>query len=290
MGLNKKMSRKFPIVALTGASGAGKTNVKEIFKQIFNSQGIKVLFVEGDSFHRFTRQEMEQNDKALQTITHFNPEANLLKELEDLFATFSLSGAGKTRHYIHSEEDFIKHNTKIGHFSAWKEIAPADFLFYEGLHAGHVDENINIARKVDLLIGVAPIINLEWIQKIERDKLVRGYTEKNAVEMIKKRLPDYIKYICPQFSRTDANIQRVPLVDTSNPFSTESIPKDSESLFIFEIKKPRRFAISLEEVCEKVPGSFLTSENSLASPGTSLNKLLVTIFSPTINRLASSNI
>jgi len=290
MGLNKKMSRKFPIVALTGASGAGKTNVKEIFKQIFNSQGIKVLFVEGDSFHRFTRQEMEQNDKALQTITHFNPEANLLKELEDLFATFSLSGAGKTRHYIHSEEDFIKHNTKIGHFSAWKEIAPADFLFYEGLHAGHVDENINIARKVDLLIGVAPIINLEWIQKIERDKLVRGYTEKNAVEMIKKRLPDYIKYICPQFSRTDANIQRVPLVDTSNPFSTESIPKDSESLFIFEIKKPRRFAISLEEVCEKVPGSFLTSQNSLASPGTSLNKLLVTIFSPTINRLASSNI
>ncbi len=284
------MSQKFPIVALTGASGAGKTNVKQVFKRIFDSQEIKVQFVEGDSFHRFTREEMEQNEKVPQAVTHFNPEANLLKELEGLFATFARSGTGKTRHYIHSEEDSVKHNTKVGHFSGWKEIAPADFLFYEGLHAGHVDEGINIATKVDLLIGVAPIINLEWIQKIERDKLVRGYSEKNAIEMIKRRLPDYIKFICPQFSRTDANIQRVPLVDTSNPFSTESIPKDSESLFIFEIKKSRKFAISLEEVCEKVPGSFLTSENSLASPGTSLDKLLVTIFSPTINRLASSNI
>ena len=284
------MSQKFPIIALTGASGAGKTNVKEIFQRIFNSQGIKVQFVEGDSFHRFTRQEMEQNEEALQAITHFNPEANLLHELEDLFATFSISGEGKTRHYIHSEEDSIKHNTKIGHFSAWKQIAPADFLFYDGLHAGHIDENVNIAKKVDLLIGVAPIINLEWIQKIERDKLVRGYTERNAVEMIKRRLPDYIKFICPQFSRTDANIQRVPLVDTSNPFSAESIPGDAESLFIFEIKESRRLAVNLEEVCEEVPGSFLTSQNSLASPGTSLDKLLVTIFTPTINRLASSNL
>ena len=284
------MSQKFPIIALTGASGAGKTNVKKIFQKIFDTQGIKVQFIEGDSFHRFTRQEMEQNEEVPQAITHFNPEANLLGELEDLFATFSLSGTGKTRHYIHSEEDSIAHKTKIGHFSAWKQIAPADFLFYDGLHAGHIDENINIAKKVDLLIGVAPIINLEWIQKIERDKLVRGYTERNAVEMIKRRLPDYIKFICPQFSRTDANIQRVPLVDTSNPFSAESIPRDSESLFIFEIKESRRLAVNLEEVCEKVPGSFLTSKNSLASPGTSLDKLLVTIFTPTINRLASSNL
>ena len=284
------MSQKFPIIALTGASGAGKTNVKKIFQKIFDTQGIKVQFIEGDSFHRFTRQEMEQNEEAPQAITHFNPEANLLSELEDLFTTFSLSGTGKTRHYIHSEEDSKAHKTKIGHFSAWKQIAPADFLFYDGLHAGHIDENINIAKKVDLLIGVAPIINLEWIQKIERDKLVRGYTERNAVEMIKRRLPDYIKFICPQFSRTDANIQRVPLVDTSNPFSAESIPRDSESLFIFEIKESRRLAVNLEEVCEKVPGSFLTSQNSLASPGTSLDKLLVTIFTPTINRLASSNL
>ena len=284
------MSQKFPIIALTGASGAGKTNVKKIFQKIFDTQGIKVQFIEGDSFHRFTRQEMEQNEEVPQAITHFNPEANLLGELEDLFATFSLSGTGKTRHYIHSEEDSITHKTKIGHFSAWKQIAPADFLFYDGLHAGHIDENINIAKKVDLLIGVTPIINLEWIQKIERDKLVRGYTERNAVEMIKRRLPDYIKFICPQFSRTHANIQRVPLVDTSNPFSGESIPRDSESLFIFEIKESRRLAVNLEEVCEKVPGSFLTSQNSLASPGTSLDKLLVTIFTPTINRLASSNL
>ena len=283
------MSPKFPIVALTGASGAGKTNVKEIFRQIFDNLEINVHFVEGDSFHRFTREEMEQREKKSKTITHFSPEANLLSDLENLFSSFSSSGRGKTRQYIHTEDDSIKQKTKVGQFTAWKEIGTADFLFYEGLHGGYVDDNIDIAKNVDLLIGIAPIINLEWIQKIERDKLVRGYTRENAVKMIMRRLPDYTKYICPQFSRTDANLQRVPLVDTSNPFSKEGIPKDAESLLIFEIKAPERFPINLEAVCEKIPGSFMTGRNSLASPGTSLDKLLINIFSPSINRLASGN-
>jgi hypothetical protein len=49
---------------------------------------------------------------------------------------------------------------------------------------------------------VVPIINLEWIQKLHRDKTARGYSREAIVETILRRMPDYIHYICPQFSRT----------------------------------------------------------------------------------------
>ena len=142
--LNK--CRKSSPQSSTGASGAGKTNVKQVFKRIFDSQEIKVQFVEGDSFHRFTREEMEQNEKVPQAVTHFNPEANLLKELEGLFATFARSGTGKTRHYIHSEEDSVAHKTKIGHFSAGTN-SPSRLFILRWPPRGHIDENINIVRK-----------------------------------------------------------------------------------------------------------------------------------------------
>jgi len=282
------MSSRFPVIALTGASGAGKTNVKEIFKKIFLKSEIRTHFVEGDSFHKYSRREMDLRRKKKENITHFCPEANLLKELENLFQTFSQTGRGKTRQYIHTLKDSLEYNTEVGNFTTWEELSDEfDLLFYEGLHGGYADNNINIARHVDLLIGIAPVINLEWMQKIKRDELIRGYSKKSAIEMIMHRLPHYAKYICPQFSRTDANLQRVPLVDTSDPFSEKSVPDDSKSLFIFEIKNQDKIHVDLKTIPKKIPGSLLSSPNSLAIPGTSLDKLLTTVFSPTINRLAS---
>jgi len=282
------MSHKFPIIALTGASGAGKTNVKEIFRRIFLKLEIKAYFIEGDSFHKYSRKQMDEKKRNYDNITHFSPEANLLEELENLFQDYSRTGTGKTRHYIHTYQDSIRYQTKVGHFTDWKEFdTPVNLLFYEGLHGGYSDRKIDIAKHVDLLIGVAPLINLEWMQKIKRDKLVRGYSKDSAIEMIMRRLPDYAKYICPQFSRTDANLQRIPLVDTSNPFSDENVPSDAKSLFLLEIKKPEKFPIDLRIVKDKIPGSFLSTPNSMISPAASLDKLLINVFSPTINRLAS---
>ena len=96
------------------------------------------------------------------------------------------------------------------------DIAPGtDLLFYEGLHGAVVTPEVNVARHVDLLIGVVPIINLEWIQKLHRDKKARGYSHEAVVDTILRRIPDYVNYICPQFSETHVNFQRVPTVDTS---------------------------------------------------------------------------
>ena len=73
---------------------------------------------------------------------------------------------------------------------------------------------------------MVPIINLEWIQKLHRDKNLRGYSQEAVVDTILRRMPDYVNHICPQFSRTHVNFQRVPTVDTS---ATRSSPRTSRA-------------------------------------------------------------
>jgi phosphoribulokinase len=97
-------------------------------------------------------------------------------------------------------------------------------MFYEGLHGAAVTDKVNVAHHADLLVGVVPTVNLEWIQKLHRDKNQRGYSTEAVVDTILRRMPDYINYITPQFSRTHINFQRVPTVDTSNPFIARDIP------------------------------------------------------------------
>ena len=143
-------------------------------------------------------------------------EAGRRTELETLFRTYGECGRGKTRKYIHTEEEATAHKQKPGTFTPWEDMPEGtDLLFYEGLHGGVVTDKVNVARYTDILIGVVPIINLEWIQKLHRDKLSRGYSHEAIVDTILGRMPDYVNYICPQFSQTHVNFQRVPIVDTS---------------------------------------------------------------------------
>ncbi len=231
------MKKKKPIIALTGPSGAGKTNIKSIFDAIFRENRIKAIYIQGDSFHKYTRTEMEALDKTISPFTHFSPKSNHLDLLEELFKNFSISGKGMARQYAHSKVDAENLGVNIGCFSEWKEIEQTyDILFYEGLHGGYKDDQIDITQYVDLLIGITPSINLEWVQKSHRDLLVRGYSKHQVKELIIKRLPDYLDYICPQFSRTDANLERIPLVDLSDPFKVESIPSDKNSIYMLSIK------------------------------------------------------
>ena len=208
------MSQRHPIIAITGSSGAGTTSVMQTFKHIFRREEINAALVEGDAFHRFDRAEMrvqmaEAARRGDNHFSHFGPESNLFAELETLFRTYGETGNGLTRQYRHDD----------GTFTPWIELPPrTDLLFYEGLHGGVATDGVDVARHVDLLIGVVPIINLEWIQKIHRDKAQRGYSTEAVVDTILRRMPDYVNHICPQFSRTHVNFQRVPTVDTSNPF------------------------------------------------------------------------
>ena len=117
--------------------------------------------------------------------------------------------------------------------------ADSDLLFYEGLHGGYVGGGVDVARHVDLLVGVVPIINLEWIQKLHRDRNQRGYSQDAVVDTILRRMPDYVNHICPQFSRTHVNFQRVPTVDTSNPFIARDIPSADESMVVIRFANPK---------------------------------------------------
>ncbi|MFN7195749.1 MAG: phosphoribulokinase, partial [Hylemonella sp.] len=218
------MSERHPIIAITGSSGAGTSTVTRTFANIFRREGVKAAIIEGDSFHRYDRAEMrkrmaEAEKAGNKHFSHFGPENNLFAELEELFRTYSQTGRGRARKYLHSEEEAAPYKQPPGTFTAWEDLPPdTDMLFYEGLHGAVVTPEHNIAQYPDLRIGVVPVINLEWIQKLWRDKHQRGYSTEAVTDTILRRMPDYINYIVPQFAHTHVNFQRVPVVDTSNPF------------------------------------------------------------------------
>jgi phosphoribulokinase len=292
------MSKRHPVVAVTGSSGAGTSTVKRAFEHIFSREGIKPAVVEGDSFHRYERAPMKEEMAKAQAsganFSHFGPEANLFEKLEDLFRTYGETGGGEKRYYLHSPEEAAEHNQRLGtqldpgQFTPWEPIeAGTDLLFYEGLHGGVVGEGYDVASLVDLLIGVVPIANLEWIQKIHRDNAERGYSAEAIVDTILRRMPDYINHICPQFSRTDINFQRVPTVDTSNPFICRNIPTPDESFVIIHFRKGARekWGIDFVYLLRMIHDSFMSSPTSIVVNGGKMGFAMELILTPIIHRM-----
>ena len=283
------MSARHPIIAITGSSGAGTTSVMRTFEQIFRREGVKAAFIEGDSFHRYDRAEMkirlaEELEQGNQRFSHFGPEANLLGELEALFAQYGETGRGSFRRYLHNEAEARPFGQPPGTFTAWEDLpGNTDCLFYEGLHGAVVYGDVDIARHADLLIGVVPVINLEWIQKLQRDKATRGYTTEAVTDTILRRLHDYVHYICPQFSRTHINFQRVPVVDTSNPFVARFIPTPDESFLVIRFANPR--GIDFPYLRSMLEGSFMSRANTIVCPGGKMDLAMQLIFTPMIWRL-----
>ncbi len=285
------MSARYPIIAVTGSSGAGTSTVREAFEYIFSKCGISPIVVEGDSFHKYTRAEMYERIKVPdlfgRRMTHFAPNGNLLEELDQLFNEYGQNGTGLKRLYLHSEEEATAYpGLKQGEFTPWEKIPPgSDLLFYEGLHGGLVTEDYDIAQHVDLLIGVAPTTNLEWIQKIHRDSAERGYSHAEVVSTIVRRMPDYVTYISPQFSRTDVNFQRVPIIDTANPFDVQEIPALHESLVIVHIRRPEKFTLSINELREQIDNSFNIKPNQLVIPAEKMVFAMGLLLTPVIKML-----
>ena len=283
------MSVRNPIVAITGSSGAGTSTVLHAFRHIFRREKLRAQIIHGDSFHRFDREEMNKAMKASEkrgnkNFSHFGPSANLLEDLETLFKTYGETGEGKFRRYLHDSDEAAFFKQDAGTFTPWEEIKKqTDLLFYEGLHGGYVYEGIDIAQHVDLLVGVVPIINLEWIQKLHRDQEARGYSQDAVVDTILRRMPDYVNHIIPQFSKTHVNFQRVPLVDTSNPFVARDIPSAEESLVIIRFADPK--GIDFQYLLSMLSGSTLTRPNVLAVPGAKMGLAMQLIFTPMILRM-----
>jgi phosphoribulokinase len=286
------MSKKHPIIAVTGASGAGTTSVQETFRAICASAKINAAFVEGDSYHRYERDEMRRlidawERTAGRTISHFGPEANLLQELEELFISYGANGSGQVRKYLRDEDSARSFRRKSGTFTDWSELeTDSDLLIYEGLHGGFVTDETNIAQHVDLLIGITPTINLEWIQKLDRDQKDRGHSVDDVTQTILRRMPDYVEHIVPQFSRTHINFQRVPTIDTSNPFSNSGIPTASQSLIVIRFNDPDQKEI--DDILSKLVRAFQSREDSIVVAGELYENALREIIAPRLINLSKS--
>jgi phosphoribulokinase len=283
------MSQRHPVVAVTGSSGAGTTTVMQSFAHIFRREQIKAQVIEGDSFHRFDRAEMRERVRRADhgegpQISHFGPESNLLAELAQTLREYGETGRGTVRRYVHDAAEAEALGSPPGTFTPWQPMdETSDLLFYEGLHGGYVGEGADVARHVDLLVGVVPIINLEWIQKLHRDQHLRGYSQEAVVETILRRMPDYVNHICPQFSRTHVNFQRVPTVDTSNPFIAKDIPSADESMVVIRFANPK--GIDFPYLLSMLHDSWMSRPNNIVVPGGKMGLAMQLIFTPMILRL-----
>lgn len=284
------MSSKHPIIAVTGSSGAGTSTARVAFENIFFRLKLKAAMVEGDAFHAYDRKQMA---KALRRATirgenfsHFGPAANHLDKLEALFAQYSSDGTGLSRRYLHDDIEAAEFGQAPGSFTEWEPLPEnSDILVYEGLHGGAITEQVNVAQHVDLMVGVVPTINLEWIQKIHRDTGDRGYSPEDVARTILRRMPDYVRYITPQFSRTDINFQRVPLVDTSNPFITRDVPNADESMVVIRFRNPLEWPVDFPYLLTMLKDSFMSRPNTLVVPGTKMRMAIEIIISPIIESI-----
>jgi phosphoribulokinase len=283
------MSHRHPIIAITGSSGAGTSSITRTFENIFRREKVNAVLVEGDSFHRYDRAEMrarqaEAEKAGNKNFSHFGPENNLFAELEGLFRSYSENGSGRCRRYLHDDAEAKPFGQPPGTFTPWEDIAPGtEMLFYEGLHGAVVTPDVNIAQYPDLLIGVVPVINLEWIQKLWRDKHVRGYTTEAVTDTILRRMPDYVHYMVPQFAHTHVNFQRVPVVDTSNPFIARDIPNADESICVIRFANPK--GIDFPYLLNMVHGSWMSRANTIVVPGGKMELAMQLIFTPFIWRM-----
>ena len=293
------MSRKHPVIAVTGSSGAGTTTVKQAFENIFRREKIKAVVVEGDSLHSLDRMAFraaaaEAAKVGNNSFSHFGPESNHFDKIEETFKVYGETGACKRRYYVHSEDEAALHNKhfnltdlKPGIFTPWEDIeANTDLLFYEGLHGMAIDGDIDVGKYVDLGIGVVSVVNLEWIQKIHRDKAERGYSAEATVDTILRRMPDYVKYVTPQFSRTHINFQRVATVDTSNPFIARDIPTLDESFVVIRFSKPK--GVNFPYLLTMIHDSFMSRANTLVVPGGKMSYAMEIILTPILHEMVEN--
>jgi len=96
-------------------------------------------------------------------------------------------------------------------------------------------------------------------------------------------MPDYVHYITPQFSKTDINFQRVPTVDTSNPFIARDIPTPDESFIVIRFKDPK--GVDFPYLLNMIDGSFMARRNNIVVPGGKMGFAMELILTPSIHEL-----
>ena len=283
------MSVRHPVIVVTGSSGAGTTSVRNTFQQIFRREKVQAAYIEGDAFHRYDRAGMRRENRRgggtrQSSFQPFRPGRQPAGRAGD-----AVPQLRRFRHRPHPPLRARRRRSRALRrparpFHRWQDLeTPTDLLFYEGLHGAVVADGLDLARHADLKIGVVPVINLEWIQKIHRDRNTRGYSTEDVMATILRRMPDYAHYICPQFTQTDINFQRIPTVDTSNPFIARWIPTPDESMVVIRFRNPR--GIDFPYLLSMLAGSFMSRANTIVIPGNKLDLAMQLILTPLILRL-----
>ncbi len=284
------MSHKHPIIVITGSSGSGRSAVIDAFENTLRREQASWAMVDGAGFHRYDRaafaEALAQASAKGEVLSHFAPKANLFGELEALFRDFAAHGSGQHRRYIHDLEEAAKLGVEPGVFTEWESIPrDTDLLFYRGLHGCFHSDTVNLVQYADLRLGVVPVVNLEWIQKIQRDTALRGYSTEAVTDTILRRMHDYVHYIVPQFTHTDINFQRIAMVDTSNPFAAEEVPSLEESMVVVRFKHPAKYAVDFRHLVRSIQRSFLSRRNSIVIPGSEMQYALELIIGPILHEI-----
>ncbi len=284
------MSRKHPVIAVTGSSGSGSSAITTAFEHILARENASSVMIDGNGFHRYGRAEfkevVERAAAKGERISHFSPDANLLDRLEQLLMEYSEHGTGLHRRYVHDEEEAARFGARPGTFTPWEPVPEGtDLLYYRGLHGCFVSESVDIARYMDRKIGAVPLVNLEWVQKIHRDTQQRGYTREAVTDTILRRMDDYVHYITPQFSETDINFQRVPTVDTSDPFAARDMPTLNESVVVIRFRAPAEMDVDFPFLLNRVHNSFMSRPNTIVVPGAETELAMELILEPMVHEL-----
>ena len=115
----------------------------------------------------------------------------------------------------------------------------------------------------------------------------RGYSAEAVTQTILHRMHDYVHYITPQFSRTHINFQRVPTVDTSNPFIAREIPTLDESMVVIRFRDYKQIDFSF--LLSMLHDSFMSRPNTLVVPGGKMGMAIELILTPLIIDLAKKS-
>ena len=286
------MSAEHPIIAIISPSGAGSSSVTKAFEHIFWRERVKAVYIQGSAFHRYDRKQMQQeiqNAKAQgQVLSHYGPEANHLNKLESLFFEYATVGTGLARYYLHTRKFAEQYGQEPGTFTPWKKLPNnSDLLLYRGLHGAAIWDDIDISQYPDLMIGIAPNINLEWIRKMKRDYTLRDYTPDQVRETIIERMRDYVEHITPQFSRTHINFQMIPVVDTSDPFSAIDEPNEEECYLVVNFQKIE--TPDFARLMHLIPEAKMSGNKTLLVPGSQMIHVLEVILMPIIHKLVEKS-
>ena len=286
-GERTPMSLKHPIIAITGSSGAGTTSVKHTFEQIFRREKINPVYIEGDAFHRWNRLEMREKMKEAAArgdnhYSHFGADANLFEELEKTLRRLRRDRQRADAPLYPRRRRGREARRRAGHLHRMGRIhaglGPAVLRGPARLRRDRQGQCRPACRSQDRRRAGASISN--GSRSCTATAPRAAIPPRRSPTRSCGACPITSITSCPQFTQTDINFQRVPTVDTSNPFIARWIPTPDESIVVIRFRDTH--GIDFPYLLSMIHGSFMSRANSIVIPGGKLDIAMQLIFTPMI--------